>query len=100
VVERFPALALGSDPVRTDQFILRGYKSLPITVSPATASPAPTADLRPVPAGETRPGVLPVPAGDVRPDVLPAPAGETRAGVLPAPARDVLTGGGTSDASG
>jgi len=33
VVDRFPALALGSDPVRTDQFILRGYKSLPVTVS-------------------------------------------------------------------
>jgi cytochrome P450 len=33
VVDRFPALALGSEPVRTDQFILRGYKSLPVTVS-------------------------------------------------------------------
>ncbi|TDU90951.1 cytochrome P450 [Kribbella voronezhensis] len=33
VVERFPQLALGSEPVRTDQFILRGYKSLPVTVS-------------------------------------------------------------------
>jgi cytochrome P450 len=33
VVDRFPALALGSDSVRTDQFILRGYKSLPVTVS-------------------------------------------------------------------
>jgi cytochrome P450 len=33
VMDRFPQLALGSDPVRTDQFILRGYKSLPVTVS-------------------------------------------------------------------
>lgn len=32
VFERFPQLALGSEPVRTDQLILRGYKSLPITV--------------------------------------------------------------------
>jgi cytochrome P450 len=33
VMDRFPALALGAEPVRTDQFILRGYKSLPVTVS-------------------------------------------------------------------
>ncbi|QNE18974.1 cytochrome P450 [Kribbella qitaiheensis] len=33
VMERFPQLALGSEPVRTDQFILRGYKSLPVTVA-------------------------------------------------------------------
>ncbi|NEA34112.1 cytochrome P450 [Streptomyces sp. SID13031] len=33
VLERFPQLALGSEPVRTDQLILRGYKSLPITVT-------------------------------------------------------------------
>jgi cytochrome P450 len=32
VMERFPRLALGSEPVRTDQLILRGYKSLPIVV--------------------------------------------------------------------
>jgi hypothetical protein len=31
-MERFPRLALGSEPVRTDQLILRGYKSLPIVV--------------------------------------------------------------------
>ncbi|MEV6410340.1 cytochrome P450 [Kribbella sp. NPDC051718] len=33
VLERFPHLALGSAAVRTDQLILRGYKSLPITVT-------------------------------------------------------------------
>ena len=33
VLERFPRLALGSEPVRTDQLILRGYKSLPVTVA-------------------------------------------------------------------
>jgi cytochrome P450 len=32
VLDRFPQLALGSEPVRTDQLILRGYKSLPVTV--------------------------------------------------------------------
>lgn len=33
VLDRFPQLALAGSTVRTDQFILRGYKSLPITVS-------------------------------------------------------------------
>jgi cytochrome P450 len=33
VLERFPQLALGSEPVRTDQLILRGFRSLPITVA-------------------------------------------------------------------
>ena len=33
VLERFPRLALGGEPVRTDQLILRGYKSLPVTVA-------------------------------------------------------------------
>lgn len=32
VLEHFPQLALGSEPVRTDQLILRGYRSLPIVV--------------------------------------------------------------------
>lgn len=32
VLKRFPRLALGGNPVRTDQLILHGYKSLPIVV--------------------------------------------------------------------
>jgi cytochrome P450 len=32
VLDRFPQLALAGAPVRTDQLILRGYESLPVTV--------------------------------------------------------------------
>jgi len=33
VLDRFPRLALGSKPVRTEQLILRGYEHLPVTVA-------------------------------------------------------------------
>jgi hypothetical protein len=32
VLDRFPRLALGGEPVRTEQLILRGYEYLPVTV--------------------------------------------------------------------